>query len=164
MKLCIWFTTLLFIMGALTGCKTNDSNPTDDQIPSVVATESWNAIMDNDSLNHGQHSFEKKSDGVITTKGTWYYAVQGTEVVCPFSEGYVVITDTVVKYTANGTATNTAAPAGYQTSPFTFYTQGVAKNGKAYGNYTISFSTIGWPNSIEGTFTSVRASGSGITK
>lgn len=156
---------LLFIsMMALVifGCSKNEENPSD--FNQVVATEKWEAVMDNDSLNHGTHTFYKKTDGSITTSGTWYHNHQGTEVVCQFNNGPVTINDTVVVFTAQGTATNPAAPVGYQTSPFTFSTTGTAKNEHAYGTYSIKFSTMGWPSEITGVFASVRVSGSGITK
>lgn len=152
---------VIFFLLSLNGCKKEESNPTGNS--SIVATEEWSAIMDNDSLNHGHHFFEKNSDGVVTTKGTFYYNYGGTEVVCPFINGAVTINDTVVTYTLQGTANNPAAPEGYKFSPFTFTTTGVAHNGQAYGNYTINFSTTGWPPQIQGTFTSVKISGSGIT-
>jgi hypothetical protein len=158
------FTILLLIILSLIGCKKDESNPATIQTQSIIATETWNAVMDNDSANHGQHTFDKKSDGTVTTTGTWYYSNQGTEVQCPFIEGAVTIADTVVTFTAQGTATNPAAPSGYRTSPFTFSTNSVAYNDKAYGNYTISFSTLGWPAKLQGTFTSKQTSGSGITK
>ena len=161
-KLNLYSFVIAVIILSIIGCSKNEENPAD--FNQVVSTEKWDAVMDNDSLNHGTHTFYKKTDGSITTSGTWYHNHQGTEVVCQFNNGPVTITDTVVVFSAQGTATNPAAPVGYQTSPFTFSTTGTAKNGHAYGTYSIKFSTMGWPSEITGVFASVRVSGSGITK
>jgi hypothetical protein len=163
MKQYLFIALLAGIVTLLIGCK-EDSNPASGGTRTKTSTEAWSAIMDNDSSNHGTHTFDKYSDGSVATTGTWYYAYNGIEVECPFSEGTVMVNDSVVTFTAHGTATNPAAPSGYQTSAFTFATTGVARNGTAYGSYTISFTTVGWPTNLQGTFTSSRTSGSGITK
>jgi hypothetical protein len=162
MKRYILLPAIIFLI-LITGCKKDEDNPASGDT-SIVATEEWAAVMDGDSSNHGLHRFDKKSDGSITTTGTHYYNNQGTEVVCPFANGEVTVNDSNVVFTAKGTATNPAAPAGYQSSPFTFSTIGVAKSGQAYGTYTIKFSTFGWPSEINGTFISTKTKGSGITK
>jgi len=164
MKHYLCFTMLPLIMLAFTGCKKDGSNPAAAPAQNIVASESWDSIVDGDSSNHSQHTFERKSDGSITTNGTWYYSAQGAEVQCSFTDGDVAVVDTVVIFTAQGTATNSAAPAGHQTSPFTFSTAGIAYNGKAYGTYSITFSTYGWPTNRQGIFAAKRMSGNGITK
>ncbi len=43
-----------------------------DSPPTVIASEEWNTITDNDTANHGHLTFEKYSDGSITVNGYWY--------------------------------------------------------------------------------------------
>lgn len=134
-----------------------------DSTPTVIASEEWRAIMDNDSTNQVLQTFEKYSDGSFTTNGTWNYVYQGSTVQFPFSDGTAIIVDTVFSFTAQGTATNPAAPSGHQSSAFTLNVTGIAHNGKSSGTYTISFSAVGWPAMLQGTFTATKISGSGIT-
>ena len=150
-----------FVLMLTYSCKKDDkkTDPTPTPTPTVVATEEWGVIMDNDSANHGQQTFEKKSDGSITGSGSWIY--QGT--VCPFQNAIVSINDTIISFTATGTATNSAAPAGYQTSPFTLNVNGSAHNGKAYTTDDISFTTYGWPPTTNHSSVGTRISGSGVT-
>ena len=157
----IWFAVPLFILIVFGGCKKNESSPT---AASVVATEEWSAITDNDSTNHGQLTYKKSSDGSIAVNGTWQYPYQGTTVQFVISSGTATVVDTVITLSVQGTATNPAAPAGFQTSAFTESISGSASNGKSAGTYTISFSTFGWPSNLQGTFTASRISGSGVTK
>jgi hypothetical protein len=155
---------LLFVLFALVpGCSKEEENPASSG-PTVAGWERWLSVMDGDSLNHGDHTITKYSNGSVTTTGTWYYNNNGTDVVCPFTNGPVTVSDSIVTFTASGTATYAGAPAGYQTSPFTFSTNGVAVSGKAHGTYTITFTTMGWPAKLEGTFTSTRISGTKVTK
>ena len=113
MKHNLLFIILTVIIVTFNGCKKDDSNPTTAQTQSILGSESWSAIMDNDSSDHGSNTFEKKTDGSVATKGTWYYSTQGNEVQCPFTDGPVTIADTVITFTAHGTATNSSAPSGY---------------------------------------------------
>jgi len=161
MKLNIRFAILLFVLLALIGCKKDEDNPI---TPTVGAKEEWEFIMNNNSSNHGQITFENKSDGHISENAIWYFVYQGSTVQCPFEDGTVTLTDTAISITAQGTATNPAAPSGYQTSAFNVNLSGSAYNGIAYGTWSITFSTFGWPSQIAGTFTATRKSGSGVTK
>ena len=161
MKRNICFVIPLFILILFAGCKKDESNPAAN---SVAATEEWAAIMDNDSTNHGQLTYKKSSDGSITVNGTWQYPYQGTTVQFVISSGTATVVDTVITLNVQGTATNPAAPAGFQNSAFTESISGSASNGKSAGTYTISFSTFGWPSNLQGTFTASRMSGGGVTK
>jgi hypothetical protein len=148
------FVIMGFVSMLTNSCKKDDSTPT------VVATEEWGYIMDSDSTNYGHQTFVKKSDGNITSSGSWTY--QGM-VVCQFQNAIVSINDTIISFTATGTATNPAAPVGYTTSPFTLNVNGNAHNGKSYETYTISFTTSGWPPVLNGISVGTRISGSGVT-
>jgi hypothetical protein len=154
---------LIALLALFPGCSKEEESPASSG-STVVGWERWLSVMDGDSLSHGDHTITKYSDGTITTSGTWYYNNSGTDVVCPFINGPVTVNDSIVTFTASGTATYAGAPAGYQASPFTFSTNGVAISGKAHGTYTITFTTMGWPPKLEGTFTSTRFSGTKVTK
>ncbi len=120
----------------------------------VVATEDWGVIMNNDSTNYGQETFEKKSDGTISSKGTWH--VNGVD--CPFQDGIVSITDSLMSFIASGTAIlNT------MTSLFTLTVNGSANNGKSHANWSIHFSATGWPTVVEGIGDAILKTGSGVT-
>jgi hypothetical protein len=157
----ICFAIPLFILIVFSGCKKNDSNPV---AASVAATEEWRGITDNDSTNHGQLTYKKSLDGSIAVNGTWQYPYQGTTVQFVISSGTATIVDTAISITVQGTATNPAAPVGFQTSAFTESISGSAYNGKSVGTYTVTFSTFGWPSNLQGIFTATRISGSGVTK
>jgi len=161
MKLSIGLAILLTLFFISNGCKKDENNPASS---TAAATEVWNFIMDYDSSSYGQTTFEKKSDGTISGKATWQYVYQGITIQCPFEGGTVTVADTIISISAQGTATNAAAPAGYQTSPFTLSVSGIAHNGESYGAWSINFSTTGWPSSAAGMYTAMRQSGSGITR
>jgi hypothetical protein len=131
--------------------------------PTIIASEEWGAIMDNDSADHGQQTFNKYSDGSFLTNGTWYYDYNGATVECPFSGGTAVFIDTVMTFSAQGTATNPAARVGYQTSPFVLTVAGIVHNGRSYGTWVNAFTTTGWPSTLQGTFTATKLNGSGVT-
>jgi len=120
----------------------------------VVASEDWDVIMNNNSTNYGQETFEKKSDGTITSKGTWH--VNGVD--CPFQDGIVSITDSLMSFTANGTATLSS-----MTSHYTLAVTGSANNGKSHASWSIHFSAMGWPEVVEGIGDAILKSGSGVT-
>ncbi|MEI8086019.1 MAG: YCF48-related protein [Paludibacter sp.] len=126
----------------------------------VVATESWYAIMDNNANNHWSLIFEKKSDGTVTTKGSWVYNFQGIISSDSNASGTVTINGTNVGFTINGIASETTFNT---TSNYAFSTTGIANKGKASGTYTINFANSNWPSTLQGTFTSDRISGSGVT-
>jgi hypothetical protein len=161
MKVCTCFTILLSILLIFIACQKDKNNPA---APTIVATEVWGYIIDNDSTNHGDATFEKKSDGNITESANWFFGFQNTIVECPFEGGKVTVADTVLSISAQGTATNPAAPTGYQNSAFTINISGSAHNGQSSGVWSIAFSTLGWPSTLQGTFSATRKSGSGITK
>jgi hypothetical protein len=160
MKIKICFAIMLSMLTILNGCSKDDNNPT---APTVVAIENWNFILNDNSSNHGQTTFEKKSDGSISEKSDWYFVYEGATVQCPFEGGKVTIADTAISFTAQGTATNPDAPAGYQKSAFTVNVSGFAHNGNSSGTWNITFLTEGWPSNLEGIFLATRKSGSGIT-
>jgi len=141
------------------GCTTVDNEPT------IVATEVWEFIMDNDSSNHGEATFEKKSDGSITTTAIWIFISDGYPVECPVEEGTLIVNGDSIQVSGQGVATNPnpTIPAGYNTSPFTINVKGTAHDGQAQGEWSIAFTTFGWPPTKQGTFTARRQSGSGIT-
>jgi hypothetical protein len=150
-----------FILMLTYSCKKDEkkTDPTPTPAPTVVATEEWGVVMNNDTTNNGQHTLTKKSDGTITTSGSWTF--QGT--TCPFQNAAVTVTDTIFSFTATGIATNPAAPVGYNTSPFTLHVDGITHNGVAQDVWTIGFTTFGWPTGLNGTAVGTRTSGSGIT-
>ncbi|MDD4637846.1 MAG: leucine-rich repeat domain-containing protein [Bacteroidales bacterium] len=115
--------------------------------------------MNNDSANYGQQSFEKRSDGTITSSGTWHF--EGVD--CPYQDAIVTITGTSFSFTATGTAVNPNAPEGYQTSPFTLQVQGEASNGTHTSTWSISFTTPNWPPTLQGVSLATRKTGRGIT-
>jgi len=154
-----WYYSLIILSVLLSNCKKEESTPVASVAATIVATEDWTFIIDSDSNNNGHQIHTKKSDGSITSSGSWTY--QGT--VCPFQDALLLINDTIVSFTATGTATNPAAPAGYNTSPFTLKVNSVAHNGKSYETYNIVFTTFGWPPSLNGISTGKRNSGSGVT-
>jgi hypothetical protein len=159
MKVSICFAIALMLLLSAIGCR-KDDNPA---APTVIATEEWGFIMDNDTSNHGQTTFQKRSDGSVTGNATWYFNNQGEYLVCSFEGGAVTIVDTVISISAHGTATYTGAPAGYNSSPFTITISGIVHNGSSLGTWDIAFSGYGWPSSKTGTFTATRSSGSGVT-
>jgi len=137
----------------------------------VVATEEWSAIMDNNSSNYFNHIFEKNSEGVITTTTkSWQYVYNdqsmGLITVADLNArtGSVTINGSSTGFSFQGTATilSPTTIAG-DTSPYTFSTTGDANNGTATGTYTISFTNANWPSSVQGTFSSTKISGSGVT-
>jgi hypothetical protein len=115
--------------------------------------------MDNDPLGNGEETFMKNNDGSITSSGTWDF----DGVVCTYQNGVLVVNDTLITFTALGTATNSAAPTGYQISSFDLSVEGTAHSGQGIQNWVITFSTFGWPDSLSGTAEATRTSGSGIT-
>jgi hypothetical protein len=161
MKRNICFAIPLFILIVFAGCKKDESNPA---AGSAAATEEWAAITDNDSTNHGQLTYKKYADGSIAVNGTWLYPYQDTTVHFIISSGTATVVDTAISLSVQGTATNPAAPAGFQSSAFTESIIGSAHNGKSAGTYTITFTTYGWPSNLQGIFTATRISGSGVTK
>lgn len=163
MKQFIISASILILVLSISSCKVSESNPSDANT-TVVATEVWYAVVNNDTSNYGTYAFEKFNDGSIKASGSWVSHYNGAEVKCPFSKGEVVIKDTIVTFKGQGTATNLSAPVGYQNSPFTMLSTGVVKNGQSTGSYYIKFTMMGWPDSVGGNFVANRTSGSGITK
>ncbi len=163
MRQSIISASILILILSISSCKVSNENPSEAN-STVVATEVWYAIVNNDSSNYGTYAFEKYDDGSIKASGSWVSHYNGAEVKCPFAKGEVIIKDSVVSFSGQGTATNLSAPVGYQNSPFTMSSTGIVKNGQATGSYYIKFTMMGWPDSVGGNFVSHRTSGSGITK
>jgi hypothetical protein len=136
----------------------NKTSGTDSPL-TLIASEEWKTITDNNTADLGQLIFNKYSDGSITVSGNWNRG--STEGV--ISSGTGIIINTAFSIAEQGTAFNSAAPVGYQNSPFTDSISGSANDGKSSGTYTIAFSTYGWPQILQGVFTATRISGSGIT-
>ncbi|MFA7710719.1 MAG: hypothetical protein WCY30_06410 [Candidatus Neomarinimicrobiota bacterium] len=157
-SLIVLLTVTLFILG----CLNDDDNPT---APTIVATEEWGFIMDNDSANHGEATLEKKSDGSISTNAVWNFVQDGYNVECPVESGEVIVNGDSILVTAQGIATNSNPniPAGYNTSSFTINIIGYANDGQSHGDWGIGFSTYGWPQTLQGTYTATRKSGAGVT-
>ena len=155
-RLCILISIILILMS----CSEDKNNPAS---PTVVATEVWGFIMNDDSTNHGETTFIKKSNGIITQNALWYFGYQNAIVECPFENGTVTIADSIMSIVAQGTANNPVAPPGFQNSSFGINVGGIIRNGRSHGSWSISFSTFGWPALLQGTFTAIRKSGSGIT-
>ncbi len=162
MKINICVTILLALAISVMGCQKDAGNPAG---PSVIATEEWQFIMDNDTASLAQMTYQKKSDGsVVAVSATWRSANDGNALYGQCEEGIVTISDTIISIASQGTAILSGAPEGYRNSPFTLTIDGSARNGLAAGNWTVNFSAIGWPPSKSGTFTATRSSGSGITQ
>ncbi|MHB8090294.1 MAG: Kelch repeat-containing protein [Syntrophales bacterium] len=133
---------------------------------SVTATpSSWTEVWvgSDEQGNTSTTTLTKNSSGTITTTGQWTYNYLGTIVTCVLSAGTMTVTETNITSTSTGTATNPAAPVGYQTSSFTLSLTGTMSGGQGSGTSTISFQTMGWPPSISGNWTAQRQSGSGVT-
>jgi hypothetical protein len=148
------------ILLAYMGCAEDSSNPS---AATIIATEVWEFIMDDDSSNYGETTFEKKSNGSIVARANWHFLYGDVPVECPFENGTVTLADTLMSILANGTATNSYAPPGFQNSTFTLNADGQVANGHSSGLWNIAFSTLGWPASVQGSFLATRKSGSGIT-
>jgi hypothetical protein len=160
MKLDVCFAILLSLPIIVTGCKKDENNPVG---PTVVATEQWNFVMNNDTSNHRRMIYEKKSDATVSADAAWQVADQGEMVQFQTERGVVIVLDTSISAAIRGRATYSKAPAGYQNSPFTLTIGGTAHNGVSSGTWIMTFSTYGWPSSLTGTFTAMRSSGSGVT-
>jgi hypothetical protein len=129
---------------------------------SAAKTEQWELIF-NGGQGSGNCTLNKGPNGTVTADGNWTYNYQGATVSGPYSNAPVTIAGASISITASGTATNPSAHPGYQTSPFTSSISGKACNGHGSGTFTITFTTLGWPSSISGTWKGPRTSGSGIT-
>jgi hypothetical protein len=160
MKSNVCFAILLSLLVIATGCKKDENNPAG---PTVVATEQWDFIMNNDTSNHDRMIYEKKSDATVSADAAWQVADQGETVQFQTERGVVIVLDTSISATIQGTATYSEAPDGYQNSPFTLTINGTAHNGVSSGAWIMTFSTSGWPSSLTGTFAATRSSGNGVT-
>jgi len=156
MKSNINVAIILSMILVYVGCKSNPMAPT------VVASENWKVVMNNDTTNHADQTFQKKSDGSIAVSSTWYFYHDTLQ--CKFSNGKATVSDTTISFAAQGTATSLSAPAGYQECGFTMTTSGSAYNGTSSGTFNIAFSRSGWASGLSGTFAAERESGSGVTK
>ena len=125
-------------------------------------TEQWGYILDG-GQGSGNCTLIENQDETVTADGDWVYTYQGADVSGPYSDAPVTVTASSISLTASGTATNPSAPPGYQTSPFTLNISGTAYNGHGSGTFVLTFTTLGWPSSISGSWEGTRTSGSGIT-
>ena len=124
----------------------------------IVKIEQWKLV-----LGSGNLTVIKAKDGTVTADGDWTYTYQGQQVSGTYTNALVTIAGASISITASGTATNPSAFPGYQTSPFTFSSNGRACNGQGSGTFVITFTAYGWPSSISGTWKGSRTFGSGIT-
>jgi len=127
-----------------------------------IATEIWLSIAD-DKKGDGIWILKKDADDNIKIDGKWYYDYQEWEIRCPFTNAWLTISETAISFSATGTASANDAPSGYDTSPFTLNVFGTVENEEAYGNYSFTFSTYGWPSTYSGSWTATKLEGNGIT-
>jgi hypothetical protein len=151
--LCLFVFSILASCGGGSGGDTTAANK-------VVGTEVWVGSNDQGNTNT---TLTKYENGTITTTGQWTYNYNGATVTCQITAGNTTVTGSNVTFTGTGTGTNPAAPAGYQTSPFTLSLTGTMSGGQGSGSFTISFQATNWPTSISGTWTAQKQSGSGVT-
>jgi hypothetical protein len=127
----------------------------------AAATEKWQSVVD-DGKGTGEWTFTRKADGQVDVSGIWIY---DKTVKCPFTTGRVTIASySAFSFIVKGTATDSAAPSGYQQSQFTLEVKGQAADGKVSGTYAISFYTEGWPRNLTGKWTASKVEGGGITQ
>lgn len=154
--------TWLFIVltFSLTACGGGGNDSGGVTPVAAVATEVW---VGTNGQGNTSTTLTKTANGTITITGQWTYNYQGTTVTCSILAGSATITGADVTISGTGTATNPAAPAGYQTSPFTLSQTGSMSGGQGSGTFTITFQTSGWPAPISGNWTAQKQSGSGVT-
>ena len=155
--------TLTTISYAVSPTNSGLSKIADSKSSTIVAIEDWTEIMDNNSSNYFNHLFEKASDGVITTTTkSWQRVMIGVPTIIDSTPrtGLVSFDGTNLSFTIQGTATETT---NNTTSPYTLYIVGVGANGKASGTFIISFTSINWPPTLNGTWVGTKNSGSGVT-
>jgi hypothetical protein len=125
-------------------------------------TEQWQLILDG-GQGSGNCTLMEQQDKTVTANGNWIYSYQGAEVSGSYSDAGVTIAGSSISITASGIATNPSVPLEYRTSPFTLNITGTAYNGQGSGTYAFTFSTLGWPPSLSGSWEGTRTSGRGIT-
>jgi hypothetical protein len=125
-------------------------------------TEQWELILDG-GLGYANVILIQKQDGTIISDGNWVYNYHGSNVSGPYVDAPVTIVGTSMSIKALGTATNSSAPPGYKTSPYSVKINGTALDGQGTGTFAISFQTVGWPNMVVISWAGKRISGSGIT-
>jgi hypothetical protein len=130
--------------------------------PISAYAETWELILD-DGRGQLNLALIRQVNGTITADGNWVYTYQTSKASGTFTEAPVIIEWPSISIEASGTATTPSAPPGYKTSPFTLGISGRAINGQGNGTFTMKFQTVGWPNSILGSWEGTRTSGSGMT-
>ncbi len=146
--LCVLLAIVSGLMGALCGCG-NEAGPAG---PAVVATEIWTVDVGG-GQGHGDFTFIKRSNGVVTATGSWTFGA----IFSPFSSAAGGEIDSVISFAASGIATNDTAQ-----SDFSLTVAGKAAAGSANGTYSIVYAQ-GWQVPGPLTWTASRTSGSGIT-
>ena len=143
---------------------TSNSQSLKKATATIVATEEWNEIMDNNPTNYFSHIFEKNSEGVITTTTkSWQHVVpEGPTIVDSTPRtGLVTFDGTNLSFSVQGTATITSQGS---TSTYSLSIAGVGSgNGTSMGTYIMSFTNVQWPGNLQGTWAGTKISGSGVT-
>jgi hypothetical protein len=162
MKRLSWVVLPLVVaaLGALVGCGDDDNGDG----PGPLATETWQSTASGArGSGSGTWTLEEHSNGSTTVEGQWLWndTPLGVEVTCPFTTGLVMIAQDTLMFTASGAATATGVP----NSPFTLNVIGITSNGSVNnGGFIITFSGVGWPDTVLGSWTGTRTGGSGITQ
>lgn len=131
----------------------------------VSATENWKLTVP-DEESSANIELRKHEDGEISVRGDWTYEFYSYEITCTIMSGTVTKDSTKLKLNCSGKA---AYPPDEKTghiesSPFTLTLDGTFKNGKASGNWEISFSKEEWDGWVtDGTFNGSLTSGSDVT-
>ena len=132
--------------------------------PWIVAVEEWASA--DDGLTTGTYVFVQTQMRDVLVHGEWHHVDPPDDVVGPFTNGVVSISNAVVHFSASGTAynSNPSIPSGYETSPFTLTVDGIMSNGYGTGVSTTRFTRTGWPSSRSATWSGVLLRGTHITK
>jgi len=139
----------------MTGCKDDgDSSGPDD----VLATETWTVDID-EGTGNGLWTATLHVDSTRTIAGSFNIDM----VTSSFVSATLEMEGSQMYFNATGTAKNTEAPAGYQTSDFTLQCYGVLEGGAGAGAYNISFTQTGWPETLYGAWTGAMTDGEGVT-
>jgi hypothetical protein len=131
----------------------------------VVSTEKWSLSVPSSS-DSGSIEIMKHSDSSTTCTGNWYYEFFDYPITCKIMSGSVIKDTSFLSLICTGTAAYPPDSSGkVESSPFTLNISGNFKNGKASGDWQISFSDTVWNEWAPdpGKFTGKLQSGTGIT-